>query len=167
MNTAVDHTTAAGLAQLPNRYRRGFQTLIHTDSAGGTHDFVAWLDRRGRWLSYSVSMMITDAIHEHVLKVPASAWTPAVEADSEIRDGASVSELTGDVHDGWPKGMRLILRKEWPQHPRTQSRLTGADGMPLTCFATNISGRPVAELEFRHRLRARAEDRVLPPGPPG
>lgn len=51
-------------------------------------------------VSDSVGMVITEAIHQHVLKVPASAWTPAVEADGEIRDGAWVAELTGDVLDG-------------------------------------------------------------------
>ncbi|MEU3156983.1 IS1380 family transposase [Streptomyces griseoincarnatus] len=160
-NTAADHITATqlALAQLPKKYRRGRQTLIRTDSAGGTHDFVAWLAQRGRWLSYSVGMVITNTIHQHVLKVPASAWTPAVEADGEIRDGAWVAELTGDVLDGWPKGMRLMVRKERP-HPGAQLRLTDADGMRLTCFATNTSGRPIAELELRHRLRARAEDRI-------
>lgn len=160
-NTASDHITAVQLAlvQLPKKYRRGRRTLIRTDSAGGTHDFVSWLAQRGRWLSYSVGMVITDAIHQHVLKVPPSAWTPAVEADGEIRDGAWVAELTGDVLDGWPKGMRLIVRKERP-HPGAQLRLTDADGMRLTCFATNTTGRPIAELELRHRLRARAEDRI-------
>lgn len=39
-------------------------------------------------------------------------------------------------------------------------RLTDADGMRLTCCATNTSGVPIAELELRHRLRARAEDRI-------
>ncbi|PWJ02311.1 IS1380 family transposase [Streptomyces sp. NWU49] len=160
-NTAADHITATRLAlvQLPKKYRRGRRTLIRTDSAGGTHDFVAWLAQRGRWLSYSVGMVITEAIHQHVLRVPASAWTPAVEADGEIRDGAWVAELTGDVLDGWPTGMRLVVRKERP-HPGAQLRLTDADGMRLTCFATNTTGRPIAELELRHRLRARAEDRV-------
>ncbi|MEW2498841.1 IS1380 family transposase [Streptomyces nodosus] len=160
-NTACDHITAArlALAQLPKKYRRGRQTLIRTDSAGGTHDFVAWLAQRGRWLSYSVGMVITDAIHQHVLKVPTSAWTPAVGPDGEIRDGAWVAELTGDVLAGWPKGMRLIVRKERP-HPGAQLRLTDADGMRLTCFATNTVTRPIADLELRHRLRARAEDRI-------
>ncbi|MFF4214648.1 IS1380 family transposase [Streptomyces sp. NPDC001796] len=160
-NTASDHITAArlSLAQLPKKYRRGRRTLIRTDSAGGTHDFVAWLAQQGRWLSYSVGMVITESIHEHVLKVPVSAWTPAVEADGEIRDGAWVAELAGDILDGWPKGMRLIVRKERP-HPGAQLRFTDADGMRLTCFATNTTGRPIAELELRHRLRARAEDRI-------
>lgn len=39
-------------------------------------------------------------------------------------------------------------------------RITDADGMRITCFATNTADRPIAELELRHRLRARAEDRI-------
>ncbi len=122
---------------------------------------MSWLARRGRWLSYSVGMTVTDVIHEHVLKAPASAWTAAVETNGEVRDGAWVTELTGKLLDGWPKGMRLIVRKERP-HPGAQLRITDADGMRITCFATNTAGRPIAELELelRHRLRARAEDRI-------
>lgn len=121
-NTATDHitTTQLALAQLPKPYRRGRRTLIRTDSAGGTHEFVAWLAKRGRWLSYSVGMTITDAIHQAVLKVPLAAWAPAVEPDGEIRDGAWVAELTGGMLDG-----------------------TDADGMRITCFATNTTGRPI------------------------
>ncbi|MFF8446064.1 MULTISPECIES: IS1380 family transposase [Streptomyces] len=160
-NTAADHITTArlALAQLPKKHRRGRQTLIRCDSAGGTHDFVSWLAKRGRWLSYSVGMVITETIHSHVLKIPAPAWTPAIETDGEIRDGAWVAELTGDVLTGWPKGMRLIVRKERP-HPGAQLRITDADGMRITCFATNTPHRPIAGLELRHRLRARAEDRI-------
>lgn len=160
-NTAADHITATrlALAQLPKKYRRGRRTLIRTDSASDTHDFVSWLARRGRWLSYSVGMTVTEAIHEHVLKIPDTAWTAAVEADGEVRDGAWVAELTGKLLHGWPKGMRLIVRKERP-HPGAQLRITDADGMRITCFATNTADRPIAELELRHRLRARAEDRI-------
>lgn len=32
--------------------------------------------------------------------------------------------------------------------------------MRITCFATNTPDRPIAELELRHRLRTRAEDRI-------
>ncbi|MDO0934786.1 IS1380 family transposase [Streptomyces sp. DG2A-72] len=160
-NTAADHITTArlALAQLPKHYRRGRQTLIRTDSAGGTREFVYWLARRGRWLSYSVGMTVTGQVHEHVLKIPAQAWTPAVGTDGSVRDGAWVAELTGGLLDGWPKGMRLIVRKERP-HPGAQLRITDADGMRITCFATNTPDRPIAELELRHRLRARAEDRI-------
>ena len=160
-NTASDHITAAklALAQLPKRHRRGRRTLIRTDSAGGTHAFLNWLTARGRWLSYSVGMTITEAVHAAVLQIPASAWTPAVEPDGEVRDGAWVAELSGDVLKGWPMGMRLIVRKERP-HPGAQLRFTDADGMRLTCFATNTPDTPIAALELRHRQRARAEDRI-------
>ncbi|MFE9400063.1 IS1380 family transposase [Streptomyces flavidovirens] len=160
-NTAADHIEAPqlALAQLPKSYRRGRQTLIRTDSGGGTHEFVAWLAQRGRWLSYSVGMTITDATHTAVLAAPASAWTPAVEPDGEVRDGAWVGEIGGDCLKGWPQGMRLIVRKERP-HPGAQLRLTDADGLRLTCFATNTADAPIAELELRHRQRARAEDRI-------
>ncbi|MDP9949923.1 hypothetical protein J2S51_002677 [Streptomyces sp. DSM 41269] len=105
-NTAADHITTAqlALAQLPKRYRRGPQTLIRTDSAGGTHCFVSWLAKRGRRLSYSVGMTVTEQVHEHVLKVPASAWTPAVETDGEARDVAWVAELTCKLMDGRTQG---------------------------------------------------------------
>jgi hypothetical protein len=63
---------------------------------------------------------------------------------------------------GWPAGMRVIVRKERP-HPGAQLRLTDADGHRLTAFATNTRpggpGRQLADLELRHRRRARAEDR--------
>jgi Transposase DDE domain group 1 len=159
-NTAADHISAARLAltQLPKKHRRGRQTLICCDCAGGTHEFVTRLAQRGRWLSYSIGMVITEAIHSHVLKIPASTWTPAVETDGEVRDGAWAAELAGGILDGWPQGMRLIVRRERP-HPGAQLRITDADGMRITCFATNTPGRPIAELELRHRLRACAEDR--------
>lgn len=61
-------------------------------------------------------MVITEAIHEHVLKIPASDWTPTVETSGEARDGVRGAELTGKLLDGRSKGMRLIVRKERP-HP--------------------------------------------------
>lgn len=160
-NTAADHVTATqiALAQLPKKYRRGRRTLIRTDSAGGTHAFVAWLAQRGWWLSYSVGMTLTEQIHQSVLKVPATAWTAATEPGGDVRDGAWVAEITGDCLKGWPQGMRLIVRKERP-HPGAQLRITDADGLRLTCFATNTADVPIAALELRHRQRARAEDRI-------
>jgi hypothetical protein len=66
---------------------------------------------------------VTDAIHQAVLKVPPAAWTAAVEPGGEIRDGAWIAERSGDCLKGWPKGMRLIVRKERP-HPGAQLRRT-------------------------------------------
>ena len=90
-------------------------------------------------------------------------WTPAYDADGEVRDGAWVAELTGLLDlSGWPTGMRVIVRKERP-HPGAQLRITDVDGLRVTAFATNTTtgGRhPAADLELRHRRRARAEDRI-------
>jgi hypothetical protein len=161
-DTATDHITAArlALAQLPKALGRGRQTLIRTDSAGGTHTFLDWLSKPGRWLSYSVGMTITDAIHQAVLKIPKKAWTPAYDSGGTERPGAWVAEIT-DMPDlsTWPKGMRLIVRKERP-HPGVQLRFTDLYGLRLTCFATNTKGGQLADLELRHRRRARCEDRI-------
>jgi len=55
--------------------------------------------------------------------------------------------------------MRVIIRKERP-HPGAQLRLTDTDGMRLSAFATNIANGQLADLELRHRRRARCEDRI-------
>jgi hypothetical protein len=102
---------------------------------------------------------ITDAVHQAVLRVPSSACTPAIEPGGEAREGAWVAELAGDMLTGWPKGLRLIVRKERP-HPGAQLRITDADGHRIACFATNTREVPIADLELRHRQRARAEDRI-------
>ena len=59
----------------------------------------------------------------------------------------------------WPKGMRVIVRKERP-HPGAQLRFTDLGGHRFTCFATSTKGGQLADLELRHRRRARCEDRI-------
>ena len=85
-----------------------------------------------------------------------------LDADGLPRDGAQVAELTRRLpatFTGWPPGMRVIARRERP-HPGAQLRLTDADGWRITLFATNTVGGRLADLELRHRMRARAEDRI-------
>jgi hypothetical protein len=159
-NTAADHIEAArlALAQLPAGQRK--KVLFRADSGGGTHDFLAWLTRPGRRLQYSVGLTITPAIEDALLQVPAKAWTPAYDAGGTERPGAWVAELTGLLDlTGWPKGMRVIARKERP-HPGAQLRITDIDGHRFTCFATGTKGGQLAALELRHRRRARCEDRI-------
>ncbi len=67
------------------------QTLIRTDSGGGTHAFLDWLTRRRRWLSYSVGMTTTDVIHQAVLKIPKKARTLAYDAGGTDRPGGWVA----------------------------------------------------------------------------
>jgi hypothetical protein len=59
----------------------------------------------------------------------------------------------------WPTGMRLIVREERPR-PGAQLRITDVAGLRVTAFVTNtFEGQP-ADLELRHRRRARYEDRI-------
>jgi hypothetical protein len=92
---------------------------------------------------------------------PKQAWRNAREPDGRIRDGAQIAELTGwlpATFRGWPPGTRIIARRE-RRHPGAQLHITDHEGWRITVFATNIGGRLV-DLELRHRLRARAEDRI-------
>ncbi|GAB3474303.1 IS1380 family transposase [Amycolatopsis cihanbeyliensis] len=161
-NTAADHrrVLAAALDQLPFRpgYRVGQKVLVRTDSGGGTHDFVRYCHQRR--LQYSVGFGLTETTAAAADLIPAHVWTPAYDADGQVRDGAWVAELTGllDLTD-WPPGMRVIVRKERP-HPGAQLRFTDRDGLRLTAFGTNTRRGQLADLELRHRRRARCEDRI-------
>ena len=162
-NTVADHKTVirAALAQLPGGHRRGKKVLVRIDGAGGTHELLAWLTRRR--LSYSVGFSLPGdphSIQQTLVTIPASAWEPAYDADGQPRPGAFIAEVT-DLFDlsGWPPGMRLIVRKERP-HPGAQLRITDVDGMRITAFVTNTTRGQLADLELRHRRRARAEDRI-------
>src|SRR6185312_12466851 len=111
-------------------------------------------------LSYSIGFGLPDETPDLLAKIPAEVWTPAYDANDEVRDGAWVAELTGLLDlSGWPEGMRVIARKERP-HPGAQLRITDADGLRVTAFATNTTRGQLAALELRHRRRARAEDRI-------
>jgi hypothetical protein len=159
-NTAADHIEATRLAvaQLPRHLRR--RVLIRCDSGGGTHEFLDWLTSPGRRLHYSVGFTMTDEVCQAIVKIPARAWTPAYDADGQVRDGAWVAELTGLLDlSSWPQGMRVIVRKERP-HPGAQLRFTDLDGHRFTCFATGTRRGQLPDLELRHRRRARCEDRI-------
>ncbi len=165
-NTVTDHIAVlrAALAQLPGHAhgrRPGKNVLIRIDGAGGTHELLAWLTRRR--LSYSVGFSLPGdlaSIQKKLASILTAAWTPAYDADRHVRPGAFVAEVTGlfDL-SGWPPGMRLIVRKERP-HPGAQLRITDVDGMRITAFVTNTTRGQLADLELRHRRRARAEDRI-------
>jgi hypothetical protein len=162
-NTVADHQAVIGaaLAQLPGGHPRGKKVLVRIDGAGGTHGPIEWLTRRR--LSYSVGFSLPSdlaSIQKRLASIPDTAWEPAYDADREPREGAFVAEVTG-LFDlaSWPAGMRLIVRKERP-HPGAQLRITDLDGMRITAFVTNTTRGQLADLELRHRRRARAEDRI-------
>lgn len=162
-NTAADHITVArdALRQLPfaaKGGRIGRKVLIRADAGGGTHEFVEWL--HARKLGYSLGFGLSDDAVARLAQIPDAVWTPAYDDERTPRDGAWVVEATGVLDlSGWPPGMRVIVRKERP-HPGAQLRFTDADGNRLIAFATNTTTGQLADLELRHRRRARAEDRI-------
>ena len=159
-NTAAGQIEVAklALAQLPRKLRR--RVLVRTDSGGGTHDFLNWLASPGRRLHYSAGMTITEDMQQAILALPDRVWEPAYDAAGRVRPGAWVAELTGLLDlSGWPAGMRVIVRRERP-HPGAQLRFTDLDGHRFTAFATDARRGQLADLELRHRRRARCEDRI-------
>jgi hypothetical protein len=159
-NHAGDHIDVLRRAvdQIPAAHRR--RLLIRADGAGATHELLDWLTEqgqlRGRRLEYSVGFPTKNtALTSAITAIPERAWTPAVAADGEVRDGADVAEATGllDLRR-WPTGMRVIVRRERP-HPGAQlSLLEEADGWRYTRVGQ------LAFLEARHRAHARVEDRI-------
>jgi len=165
-NDSADHITVLdlALAQLPADVRA--RVLVRADGGGGTKAFLAHIVELG--LQFSVGIGVNIGVDRPLLaQLPTAAWTPAYDSDGEPREGAEVAELTGLLPGltarGWPAGMRVIARRERP-HPGAQLRLTDTDGWRVTIFATNTPaggpGRQLADLELRHRLRARCEDRI-------
>ncbi|MBU4213495.1 MAG: IS1380 family transposase [Actinobacteria bacterium] len=158
-NTAADHLTviSQALAQIPGN-TRGKSVLVRIDGAGSSHKVIEALTRRR--LAYSVGFTLPDNTPDLLKLIPEHVWAPAYDAVDQVRDGAWVAELTHLMDlTGWPPGMRVIVRKERP-HPGAQLRFEDVDGMRITAFVTNSTRGQLADLELRHRRRARCEDRI-------
>ena len=159
-NDAADQIAVldAALAQLPEQLRS--RVLVRGDTGSGVHGFVWHVHNLG--LQYSVGIYARQPIQDALAALPAQVWRAALDTDGRPRQGAQVAELTRwlpATFSGWPPDMRIIARRERP-HPGAQLRLTDHHGWRITVFATNTAGGRLAELELRHRLRARAEDRI-------
>ena len=158
-NTAADHFTVLALAleQLPTEDLHR-EILIRTDIGGATHAFTA--DCREAAIRFSVGYELGDTVRAAILEVAEIAWMQAIDAVGENRDGAWVTELTDLVElSAWVKGTRLICRRERP-HPGAQFQIFDEHGYRYTCFLTDQDGNDIAELELRHRGRARVEDSI-------
>jgi hypothetical protein len=145
------------LTQLPATSRHQ-PVLVRSDSAGASTRLVWHLREQG--VGFSVGLPIDAHVREAVLAQPEAAWTPAVDADGQPREGAEVCELTGwiDLHT-WPPGTRAVCRRE-DAHPGAQLRFTDHDGHRFQVFLTDQPDGDLARLELRHRQRARVEDRI-------
>jgi hypothetical protein len=164
-NTAADHLHVLGeaFAQIPPTHRR--HLLVRGDSAAATHAVLDWLHeqgrRRGRTVEYSIGWAIGESERAAITALSAGAWSAALDAEGQARDGAQVAELTGLLDlAGWPAGMRVIVRRERP-HPGAQlSLFEEADGWRYIAFVTNTRQGQLQWLEARHRAHARVEDRI-------
>lgn len=159
-NTAADQIAVldAALAQLPEALRA--RVLVRGDSGAGVQPLLWHITNLG--LIYSVGFSARQPVQDALATVPKQAWRAARDADGRPRRGAQVAELTRWMPatlTGWPPGMRIIARRERP-HPGAQLHITDDDGWRITVFATHTVGGRIADLEVRHRLRARAEDRI-------
>jgi hypothetical protein len=90
--------------------------LVRADSARATHTFLDWLTGKNsprRRMRYSIGWRVDGDEHAAITALPDAAWSPALNTDGDVRDGAMVAELTGLPHlDTWPAGMRVIARRE-------------------------------------------------------
>ncbi len=158
-NNAEDHLKLLELAleQLPQSALDG-EILARSDSAGASHDFASGC--RETRIRFSLGYAINATVREQILTLGQAAWVPAVNQDGQPREGAWVTELTGQIDlAGWPEGTRLICRRERP-HPGAQLTFTDVDGHRFQCFITDQPGPDIAALEAVHRQHAEVEDRV-------
>ena len=146
-----------GLAQLPAEDLQR-EILVRTDIGGQTHAFIA--DCREAGIRFSVGYELSETVRSAILQVPETAWVQAIDAGGKDRDGAWVAELTDQIDlSAWPDGSRLICRSERP-HPGAQFTIFDEHCYRYTCFLTDQDANDIAQLELRHRGRARVEDSI-------
>ena len=172
-NDAADHVRVltAALRQLP---RVGYRKiLVRIDGAGATHallDHLEALNTRVRRVVYTVGWKITAADEAAIAHLPEQAWTIAATQAGEAKPGYAVAELTGlNTRTGWPKGLRLIVRRCVPsgRQRRNMTDFERSTGYVYQIVATNISrlkgiggSHTVQWLDALHRDHAEVEDRV-------
>jgi Transposase DDE domain group 1 len=167
-NTAADHISVLdqALAQIPDPVLHGSPVLVRADGAGCTKAFLAHIrDLRERHVTAEFSVGWAIGLRERLAidALPAIAWTPAIDAEGEPREGADVTELTTlppQILADYPTGTRILVRRERP-HPGAQlSLFEERDGWRYQCFATDTGVGQLAFLDARHRAHARVEDRI-------
>jgi hypothetical protein len=165
-NTASDHIDVAteAVRQLPTRRRH--KILFRADGAGATKEWLAWITAGGAnkahtW-EYSVGWSRDEDFWTALAKVPEAVWTPALDAKGEPREDAALVEITGLLDlEGWPDGLRIIVRRE-PVHPKYARDLKPyelATGFRYQAVATNTAGRQLQWLA-RHRGHAHVESGI-------
>ena len=159
-NTAADHKTVIdlALAQIPAEQIESIEILIRADSAGATHETADHCHEGN--LRFSFGYELTETVRAAILETPDDDWVPALDQDGQRAGERQVVEITDRLDlSTWPKGSRLIVRRERP-HPGAQLSFTDHDGYRFQAILTDQTDPDIAILERRHRQRARVEDRI-------
>jgi hypothetical protein len=86
-----------------------------------------------------------------------------LDARGKPREDAALVEITGMLDlEGWPEGMRIIVRRE-PVHPKYARDLKPyelATGFRYQAIATNTPGRQLQWLDACHRVHAHVESGI-------
>jgi hypothetical protein len=159
-NTAADHKAVIdmALAQIPVGQVESIEILIRADSAGATHETADHC--HGANLRFSFGYELTETVRSAILETPENAWVPALDQDGSERENGEVVEITERLDlSTWPRGSRLIVRRERP-HPGAQLSFTDHDGYRFQAILTDQTDPDIAIIERCHRQRARVEDRI-------
>jgi hypothetical protein len=158
-NTATDQIAVAeaALEQIPVEHIETIDLLLRVDSAGASHELLDWC--RDARVHYSVGYDLTEAVREAITQIPDRAWVVAVDQDGSERTNGHVAEITDRLDlVGWPAASRVIVRRE-RAHPGAQLSFTDHDGHRFQAILTDQPGE-IADIERRHRARARVEDHI-------
>jgi hypothetical protein len=166
-NTAADHieVTDRALASLPDAPGPAPRSWSAPTAPGGPRS--GWPTcaacERDLDVRFSVGFTMTAAVQDAIAMLPECAWTPAVETDGALREGADVAELTGLLPDpsaaGWPAGMRGD-RASGTAASRRPAALHRSRRLAVPDLLHRHPGGQLAVLEARHRAHARVEDRI-------
>ncbi len=169
-NDAADNiaTLTRAVERIPGAYRH--RMLIRLDGAGFSHDLLEHIasggGKRGRRWEFSVGWPRTDREMDAIAKLPAAAWTPAIDQSGDVVENAYVAELTGLLDlSAWTEkipGLRILVRDE-PLHPKYLARATDQEkqtGRRYQLIAINARVGQLAWLDARHRSHVHVENDV-------
>ena len=163
-NTAADQIAVleprARAAPAPSTSRR-IEIVVRADSRR-RHARAARLLPRRATSRFSVGYDLTEPVRAAILALARDGVGARRSTRTAQRaTTAQVAEITDrprPVRAG-PRGSRVIVRRERP-HPGAQLSFTDHDGHRFQAILTDQPDADIAELERRHRDRARVEDRI-------
>ncbi len=94
-NTATDQIAVAeaALQQIPRGQIEQIPVLLCVDSAGASHELLAWAHEAN--IRFSVGLDLRDNVREQILKIADQDWVAAVAQDGRERPNGQVAEIAG------------------------------------------------------------------------